>query len=221
MSFFTAMATSKIANELLLPQVLTAVLELLINKALLLNVNKDSSLQDVSGKTITLELAELTFPLSFTVGSAARVIVSSLTDCSDCTISTSVNTLKKLKAEQQITQLVKQGELDVIGDVKIAQQFAAIAQSLEIDWQTELAKHIGDVPSHKMVQFGNKLTNAVNKHSTQLQADVSEYVVHEKRLVATNGQITHFKQQVTEVANKVDTINTRINTIFSLLSSKK
>jgi len=221
MSFFTAMATSKIANELLLPQVLTAVLELLINKALLLNVNKDTSLQDVSGKTITLELAELAFPLSFTVGSAARVIVSSLTDCSDCTISTSVNTLKKLKAEQQITQLVKQGELDVIGDVKIAQQFAAIAQSLEIDWQTELAKHIGDVPTHKMVQFGNKLTNAVNKHSTQLQADVSEYVVHEKRLVATNGQITHFKQQVTEVANKVDTINTRINTIFSLLSSKK
>jgi len=215
------MLTNKIANELLLPQVLTAALELLINKALLLNINKGLSLQTVSEKTLTLELAELAFPLSFTVSSQAEVMVSSLTERSDCTISTSVSTLKKLKADQQITQLIKQGELDVIGDVKIAQQFAAIAQSLEIDWQSELAKHIGDVPTHKILQFGNKITKTLGKHSTQLQADVGEYIVHEKRLVATNGQVKRFNQQVADVSNKVDKINSRINTLFSQLSSKK
>jgi len=224
MSLFTTLATSKIANELLLPQVLTAALELIINKALLLNTNKALPLQAVAGKTLTLELAELSFPLSFTVSSQliqTKVIVSSLTECSDCTISTSVNTLKKLKAEQQITQLIKQGELDVNGDVKIAQQFAAIAQSLEIDWQSELAKHIGDVPTHKILQFGNKITKSIGKHSTQLQADVSEYIVHEKRLVVTNGQIKHFNQQVTDVSNNVDKISSRINKLFSQLSSQK
>jgi len=215
------MLTNKIANELLLPQVLTAALELLINKALLLNVNKGLSLQKVSEKTLTLELAELAFPLSFTVSSQARVIVSSLTERSDCTISTSVSTLKKLKANQQVTQLIKQGELDVIGDVKIAQQFAEIAQSLEIDWQSELAKHIGDVPTHKILQFGNKITKNLGKHSTQLQADVGEYIVHEKRLVATNGQVKQFNQQVADVSNKVDKINSRINTLFTRLSNKK
>jgi len=215
------MLTSKIANELLLPQVLTAVLELLINKALLLNINKGLSLQTVSEKTLTLELAELAFPLSFTVSSQAKVMVSSLTERSDCTISTSVSTLKKLKEEQQITQLIKQGELDVIGDVKIAQQFAAIAQSLEIDWQSELAKHIGDVPTHKILQFGNKVTKSLGKHSTLLQADVGEYIVHEKRLVASSGQVKRFNQQVADVSNKVDKINSRINTLFSQLSSKK
>jgi len=224
MSFFTTLATSKMANELLLPQVLTAALELLINKALLLNQNKALPLQAVAEKTLTLELVELAFPLSFTVSiqaSQAKFMVSSLTDSSDCTISTSVSTLKKLKEEQQITQLIKQGELDVIGDVKVAQQFAAIAQSLEIDWQSELAKHLGDVPTHKILQFGNKITKSIGKHSTQLQADVGEYIVHEKRLVATNGQIRQFNNQVTDVSNKVDKINKRINNLFSQLSSKK
>jgi len=221
MSVFTKMAASKIANELLLPQALTAGLELLINKALLLNLNKAVPLQAVKEKTLTLELAELAFPLSFTVSSQANVIVSSITESSDCTITTSVNTLKRLKADQQITQLIKQGELDVIGDMKIAQQFAAVAQSLEIDWQSELAKHIGDVPTHKIVQFGNKITQAVNKHSTQLQADLGEYIVHEKRLVATNHQIKHFNKQVADVSTEVDKINSRINNLFSQLSSKK
>lgn len=221
MSLFTKMATSKIANELLLPQVLTAALELLINKALLLNINKSSSLQVVAEKTLTLELAELAFPLSFTVSAQKKIMVSSLTDRSDCTISTSVSTLKKLKEEQQITQLIKQGELDVIGDVKIAQQFAAIAQSLEIDWQSELAKYIGDVPTHKLLQFGNKITKTISKHSTQLKADVGEYIVHEKRLVITDSQIKNFNQQVADVSNNVDKINSRINTLFSQLSSKK
>jgi len=221
MSVFTKMAASKIANELLLPQALTAGLELLINKALRLNLNKAAPLQAVKGKTLTLELTELAFPLSFTVSSQANVIVSSITESSDCTITTSVNTLKRLKADQQITQLIKQGELDVIGDVKIAQQFAAVAQSLEIDWQSELAKHIGDVPTHKIVQFGNKITQAVNKHSTQLQADLGEYIVHEKRLVATNHQIKHFNKQVADVSTEVDKINSRINNLFSQLSSKK
>ncbi len=224
MSVLTSLATSKIANELLLPQVLTATLEALINKALLLNQNKQLPINAIFGKTLTLKIAELTFPLSFTVSAQSvqtKIVVSRLTECSDCTVLTSFSTLKKLKADQQLTQLIKQGELDVLGDVKIAQQFAAIAQSLEIDWQTEVAKNIGDVPTHKILKFGNKITKVVAKQSTQLTADMGEYIVHEKRLVVTNSQIKRFNQQVSDVSNKVDKINHRINKLFSQLSINK
>ncbi len=221
MSVFTKVTATKIATELLLPQALTAALELVINKALLLNRNTNLPIQALIGKTLSLDLAELSFPLSFTVNSQAKILLSSLTELSDCTVTTSVNTLKKLKAEQQITQLIKQGELDVIGDVKIAQQFAVVAQSLAIDWQTELAEHIGDVPTHKILQFGNTVTQAVGKHASQLQTDFGEYIVNEKRLVATKSQVKLFNQQVTDVSEEVDRINSRVNELFSQLSSKK
>ncbi len=222
MSALTSLATSKLANELLLAQAFTAALELLINKALLLNQNKHSPINTVLDKTLTLDIAELTFPLSFTVNthkSNTKIIVSSLTEASDCTIVISINTLKKLRAEQQITQLIKQGELDVLGDVKVAQQFVAIGQSLEIDWQSEIAKYIGDVPTHKILQYGNKVTKGLVKHSAQFNADITEYIVHEKRLLVTNSEIKRFNQQVTAVSEEGDRLSDRINKLSSELSN--
>jgi ubiquinone biosynthesis protein UbiJ len=227
MQAFNSQALTSLSTQLwqrfLLPQVATATLELIINKALALNNNKSVSFAAVAQKTLTLELAELPFTLCFTVNTSASktvVIARSRTEFSDCTINTSFNTLNKLKANQSLTQLIKQDELDVTGDIKIAQQFANIAQSLEIDWQTELAKHLGDVPTHKLLQFGNKITKSLIGKSKQLEADIGEYLVHEKRLVVTNSQINAFNQKTKAVASKVDSLSARIDKLVANIANK-
>ncbi len=215
--------STKLSDSLLLPQVATATLELIINKALSLN-NKPLSFTAVAHKTLTLELSEISFPLCFTIDNTASpvvIIVRSTTEYSDCSIKTSVSTLKKLKANQSLTDLIKQDELDVSGDIKIAQQFANIAQSLEIDWQTELAKHLGDVPTHKLLQFGNKITKSLAATGKQLEADISEYLVHEKRLVVTSSQINVFNQQTKDVASKVDSLSARIDKLAADIIGKQ
>lgn len=227
MQAFTNQALTNLSTQLgkrfLLPQVATATIELIINKALALNNNKLVSFAAVAQKTLTLELAELPFILCFTVNTSASktvIIVRSRTEFSDCTINTSLNTLNKLKANQSLTQLIKQDELDVTGDIKIAQQFANIAQSLEIDWQSELAKHLGDVPTHKLLQFGNKITKSLVGKGKQLEADIGEYLVHEKRLVVTRSQINAFNQKTKDVARKVDTLSARIDKLVANIANK-
>jgi ubiquinone biosynthesis protein UbiJ len=223
MQAFNNKAETRLASSLLLPQVVTASLEFIINKALILNTNKVTYFGGVAHKTLTIQLTELSFPLSFTVDStreSVSIVVSSLTERSDCTIDTSLNTLKKLKANQSLTQLIKQGELDVTGDVKVAQQFSNIAQSLEIDWQSELAKHLGDVPTHKLLHFGNKITKSVATTGRRLQADIGEYLVHEKRLVVTNSQISAFNHQTKELSTKVDMLSQRINKLLTDFNEK-
>ncbi len=215
--------SSQVGKHLLLPQVATAALELILNKALALNNNKSVSFAAIAQKTLTLELAELPFTLCFTVNTSAiqtAVLVRTRVEFSDCTINTSINTLNKLKANQSLTQLIKQDELDVMGDIKIAQQFAHIAQSLEIDWQTELAKHLGDVPTHKILQLGNKITKSLVGKGKQLEADIGEYLVHEKRLVITNSQINAFNQNTKDVASKVDTLSARIDKLIANIANK-
>ena len=223
MQTINSKVVSQLASSLLLPQVATASLELIINKALVLNSNKAISYATVAQKTLTLQLAELSFPLSFTMNVVSKpvsMIVSSLTERSDCTIKTSVNTLKKLKANQSLTQLIKQDELDVSGDVKVAQQFANIVQSLEIDWQSELAKHLGDIPTHNLLHFGNKITKSVTSTGKKLQADIGEYLVHEKRLVVTNSQLSAFYQQAKQISDKVDTLSERIDKLYTDFTDK-
>ena len=220
----TQKATQKRAQlsaDLLLPQVTTATLELMINKVLALNNNNAISFTTLEQKTLMLVLTELPFTLCFTVNTSANktvVIVRSECEFNDCTIYTSINTLNKLKAAQSLTQLIKQDELDVIGDIKIAQQFATIAQSLDIDWKTELAKHLGDIPAHKLLHFGNKVTKSIVATGKQFEADLAEYVVHEKRLVVTSSQINAFNQNTKDLVSQVDALSTRIDKLIAELA---
>lgn len=217
---------SQITDALLLPQVLSATIETIINKALLLNSNRhinDNALKILDQSTLTVHLIELKFPISLTINIDDYnhpVIVGSMVERSNCTITTSLNTLKKIKAEQQITQLIKANELDVEGDIKVAQQFAYIVQQLEIDWQSELAKHLGDVPTHQLSQFGNKITKQIKKTSKQIESDVTEYLVHEKRLVVTNSQLNHFNRAVKAVDQDVGSIAERIEALSNELSKQ-
>ena len=209
-------ALSKITSSLMISQMLTSTLEVVINKTLALSTT-DSSLEKLTEKTLTLVLEELGSPLSFTVCNATKnqqIVVTALTERTDCTISTSISTLRELKAEQQITELIKQNKLDLTGDIKVAQQFASLAENLDIDWQSELANYIGDIPTYKLTQLGQKLSSKVQFATKQIKADASEYIVHEKRLVVTRSQVEQFNQQVSEVSKKVDELSQRISRLI-------
>jgi ubiquinone biosynthesis protein UbiJ len=190
-------------------QTLCSTVEFAFNQALTISVKGASVLQTLEEKTLTILLSELGFPLSFSVNNN-KVLVTGLTERSDCTINTSIKTLRELKKEQQITELIKQEKLDVQGDIKVAQQFANIAQSLEIDWQSEIAQHIGDIPTYKLSQLSKRWAKKINFATQQIQADASEWLVHEKRLVVTASQLGNFSEQVTELTKQTNTVAERI-----------
>jgi len=196
-------------NQLMPQQALCSVLEIIVNQALALNIHGVAILSKLEQKTLSVNLTELGFPLSFSINQQ-EVLVSTLTERSDCTIDTSIKTLLDLKKEQQITELIKQEKLDVYGDIKIAQQFANIAESLEIDWGSELAKHIGDIPAFKLTQLQRFIGNKLRFASNQIQADSSEWLLHEKKLLITHSQIDDFKQQVEKTSQATNRLSNRI-----------
>ncbi|MGV2873759.1 ubiquinone biosynthesis accessory factor UbiJ [Colwellia sp. E150_009] len=201
----------------MLQQVFFSSIELMINKVLSLNTDP-IDLKKLEQKTLTIVLSELNFPISFTVTSN-KVIVSGLTERADCTINTSIKTLQALQAEQPLTELIKQNKLDLTGDIKIAQQFIQLAENLNIDWQSELAAHIGDMPTHKLMQLSKQVMNKVQFATKQIKADASEYIVHEKHLVVTRSQISNFNQQVNQVNNRVDQLALRIEVLTKGLTN--
>jgi len=222
----TAAKAGGIMDFLLLPQMFSAAIETIINKALLINSNQDindNALNALDQASLTVQLVELSFPISLTVNAQDRhqpVIVGAMVERSDCVISTSVSTLKKIKAEQQITQLIKAGELDVEGDIKVAQQFVNIAQQLTIDWQSELAKQLGDVPTHKLIALGNQISKKIKVTSEQIEKDMTEYLVYEKRLIVTSTQINHFNDTVKEVEHQTKKLSERVESLTKNVSDK-
>lgn len=204
-------------------QMICAILESVINKALLLSLNGTKSLSGLEQKCVVVHLSELGFPLSFIVTnnkmSDGRILVTSLDEHPDCAIHTSIKTLIELKKEQQLTELIKQDKLDIVGDIKIAQQFAQLAETLDIDWQTELAKYIGDIPTFKLTQFGKKLGEKLSFTAKQIEADSTEWLVHEKRLIVPRSEISSFNLQVSELDIRTESLTEKFAKINLLLSS--
>ena len=208
----------KIMPQLMLQQVMSAVLEIIINKAVSLNINPNDELDALEQKTLAIKLAELPFPLCLTVNNN-KILVTKLIERADCTITTSISTLRELKKGQQLTELIKQGYLDLVGDIKVAKHFASLAEKIDIDWQTELAKHIGDVATHQLDHLNNTIKEKVAFASGQIQADSVEYLVHEKRLVVTSSQISQFNQAVSAVELQTKQLENRVNQLVDRLST--
>lgn len=202
----------------MLQQVMFAALEVIINKAISLNINQNDQLNALEQKTLVIKLAELPFPLCLSINNS-KVLVTKLIERADCTITTSISTLQLLKKEQQLTELIKQDRLDLVGDIKVAKHFASLAETFDIDWQTELAKHIGDVATHQLVQLSMTIKEKVAFASEQIQADSVEYLVHEQRLVVTNSQLVHFNQAVSAIKLQTEQVENRVNQLVARLST--
>lgn len=202
-----------LSQQLMFAQTLSAVLETLINQFLRYNLHGTLALKPLAEKTLTVKLAELAFPLSFTINHE-KIHVTTSDEHNDCCIITSISTLIELNKAQQLTDLIKNDKLDIQGDLKVAQRFAEIAQTIDIDWQSELAKRIGDIPAYKLGQLGRKLLSKLNFTTAQIQADASEWLVHEKRLMLTAAEMSYFSHDVEQVEQQVCALNQRLEQLI-------
>lgn len=210
-------------------QLLCLAIEKAFNKALALDLS-GSDLTDLNGKSLIVDLQELGFVLQFNIVSSAAkeapITVSAPTETrdienTDCQIHTSLKTLKELRQTQALTELIKQGQLDIVGNIKIAQQFAGLVETLNIDWQSELAKNIGDVPTYKLQQLTKGIIQTVKQAQDQIELDVNEWLVHEKRLVVTKFELAEFSANVVQVAQHAEQLSTRVNKLINSPKEKE
>lgn len=208
-------------------QVLSAALELIIHQALKLNTNKTTKRHLLTNKQLVVSLKELSFALSFTVielQGQQTIRVGTLNDetdksNADCHIRTSVKTLQQLKQKQPLTTLIKQDQLAIDGDIKVAQHFVDYVENIDIDWQSELAKHLGDIPTYKLSQLFEGMANKVNFAAKQIPADASEWLLHEQRLIVTLSELTTFHQQVNQTAIATKQLTDKIELLSAKIAS--
>lgn len=203
-------------EQLMPKQMLTAIIEIIINKALSLDSNISEPLSKLNGKNLTLVISELDFPITLNVElNTISVLASHLSD--DCVIHSNFASLAKLKQTELLTSLIRSGDLDIVGDLKIAQQFAGLAEQLNIDWEKQLADRIGDTPAFKLNSLGAKLLKKLNFAKAQISQDASEYLLHEKRLLVTDFELRVFNSNVdkaelelVKLQSKLDSLAQRI-----------
>ncbi|NVK55577.1 MAG: SCP2 sterol-binding domain-containing protein [Alteromonadaceae bacterium] len=193
---------------------LSAAAENALNRLLALDPDSRQALNALQGKRLIIELTDISqcFALVFSSQIDVLMLGEPVMDISkhECSIKTRLAVLPSLRDTSQLTRLIKAGELEVQGELAIAQDFSAILQNLNIDWEERLAVKTNDVVAHELFAVMGKLGDHFKQLSGKAQGILGSALTDEKQLAAHRLAVIHFSDQVSALRDDTERLEARL-----------
>ncbi|GGD76499.1 ubiquinone biosynthesis accessory factor UbiJ [Lacimicrobium alkaliphilum] len=190
------------------PQLLTAGIELALNKLLALDPASQQRLIPLNGKRLRVNLDELPWPLTFAFSDRVDILTDE--HQVDCTIELSVTTLQKLQDVSQLSLLIQQQELSLNGDMHTAQSFSNLIKELDIDWEEHLSRYTGDVIAHQSFKTARRFHHAALSRLHRFGEILRDTAMDEKQLSAHPLAVETFSEQVNQLRSDVARFEARL-----------
>ncbi|MEI2683980.1 ubiquinone biosynthesis protein UbiJ [Erwinia aphidicola] len=194
-----------------LTPLLTASLESALNQILYRDRGLKAARQRLNGRSLAIVLAELQQPVTFVFSENQVDVIGAWGDTPDCTVKTRLATLPKLRDRQQLTALIRSGELEVEGDLQLVQQFSALLDLAELDPAEYLAPWIGDISAEGLTKFARRGFNALRRDVERKQSYLGQTLTEEWRLAPGKLELAWFSEEVDALTRSLDALDARIN----------
>ncbi len=170
-----------------------------------------SARQRLLGKVLRVELKEFTSPLVLAFSEQQIDVLGAWEGEADCTVSTRLGVLPQLRNRQQLTTLIRSGDLEVQGDLQVVQNFVALADLAEFDPAELLAPYTGDIAAEgvsKILRGGAKF---LQRGLQRQQRYVSEVITEEWRMAPGSLEVAWFAEESDAVARGVEALTKRLD----------
>lgn len=199
-------------------QLVTSGIELAMNQLLKLDEDSQQRLQKLSGKSLQVTIKELPWPLLFNFSEQidVRTVMSSDIDLTnttapvDCLIELNLETLPKLRDNSQLTQLIQQKQLNLIGDIYVAQTFSALLKDLDIDWEEQLSAYTGDVVAHQTFASMRALFDTAKTQIEQGAMELGERLTQSDSIAVKPSEMFEFSRAVSELRGATERLSAKI-----------
>lgn len=193
-----------------IPDALLAVLEQTLNRYLALDPEGAAAFDALTGRIIAIEIKGFGTRITIIPMERGLQLFGDYEAEPDCLIrGTPLGLARMGMAERKETQLLS-GEVDITGDTVLAQALSAAFARLEVDWEEQLARLIGDPFAH---QVGNQMRAAAQwgqRTSASMTANLKEYLQEERRLTPTRYEVDAFLAQVDTLRDDVERVAARV-----------
>lgn len=163
------------------------------------------------GNVLRVELKEFTSPLVLVFSERQVDVLGAWEGEADCTVITRMSIVPQLRDRQQLTALIRSGDLEVQGDVQVVQNFIALADLAEIDPAELLAPYTGDIAAEgisKVLRGGFRFI----QHGVQRQQRyVAEAITEEWRMAPGPLEVAWFAEETAAVDRAVDALSKRLD----------
>ncbi|MCU4675182.1 SCP2 sterol-binding domain-containing protein [Catenovulum sp. 2E275] len=199
----------------------SGLIEHSINYWLKTSGHNSSAPKKLTGKIFAIELTDLSLVLVMQINEQGLLnVYSPLEGSADCTIKTSLAGLQKLQQPEQITALIKAGEVDIDGDVSLAQQFSDWLKGSLIYWQDILASFTGDIAAHHLSEIAQQTKQLASQKSADAKRIFSHIVWDEKRLAPNPLELEEFATQVQQTRQAADRLSAKIQQLTQKIEAK-
>ncbi|MEW7313127.1 SCP2 domain-containing protein [Buttiauxella gaviniae] len=190
---------------------ITAGIENILNTFLWRDRGLKAARQRLVGKVLRVELKEFTSPIVLVFSEQQIDVLGQWEGEADCLVKTGLSTLPKLRDRQQLTALIRSGELEVEGDLQVVQNWVSLMDLAEFDPAELLAPYIGDIAAEgisKFIRGGSKL---FKKGFARNQQYLSEAITEEWKMAPGALEVAWFAEETAAVERKVDALIARLD----------
>lgn len=164
----------------------------------------------LAGKVVAIRVQKSALAAYFIVADEAVELVADTDLEPDVIISGSLLTLARMNSETGAAA-VRDGTLDVTGDLEVADQFQHLMAFAKPDIEEELAAVVGDVAAHRLGEFARGLRRWSRDARATMGANISEYLQEESRDAPSRYEVERFSKAVSALRDDVDRLEARLN----------
>ncbi|NIG81482.1 SCP2 domain-containing protein [Klebsiella sp. Ap-873] len=190
---------------------MTAGIEGVLNTFLWRDRSLKSARQRLQGKTLRVNLKEFSAPLVLVFSEQQLDVLSQWEGEADCSVTIHIGVLPKLRDRQQLTALIRSGELDVAGDIQVVQNLASLMDLAEFDPAELLAPYIGDIASEGISKFARHGGKLLKKGFIRNQQYLGEALTEEWRVAPGSLEVAWFAEETEALARSVDALSQRLD----------
>ncbi|MGB5541336.1 MAG: SCP2 sterol-binding domain-containing protein [Gammaproteobacteria bacterium] len=102
------------------------------------------------------------------------------------------------------------GEVTISGDVETGQEFKAILDEMDIDWEEHLSRLAGDTVAHRLGNAARRAGRTLRHGRLTLEQDIGDYLKEELRLLPARIEVDNFAADVARLRTDADRLAARI-----------
>ncbi len=185
-------------------------LEIAINRVLRLDPDTLARLGELDGKCIAVHLARAGSDAEFFLfPSAGGFRLRTTPDgVPDVTIRGGVPVFARLLFGGNGTS--RAGELQISGDIELGQHFQRLLKQIDLDWEEQAARVVGDVAAHQLGRAARGLRDWALQSRAYLEQDAREYLTEESRLLPRREAVEQFLRGVDTLRADTDRLEKRL-----------
>ncbi len=184
--------------------------ESLLNKAIALDEETQVSLADLSGKVIAFEFINTSLKLYLFPNESGLYLKTVYEEKPNVLIKGTPMNFVNMLAAAKDTSGTLPSEMELIGDIGLAQRFQHIMQNIEVDLEEPLSRIVGDTAAYQLGQFVRNTHRFAKDTTNTLANDISEYLRFESELLPDALLVKEFCDDVDQLREDVDRMTQRV-----------